>query len=142
MFSSHINNQDLFYTSMTVMAICNEKSKEDIDFSFRVKDWSIKNEYTAIAYDIYKKLHCGFIESSVRILLEDYLLKDETRILPLPESISDKTDCYFGLVCGDFLGYPDVDKLDVIKDALEEFYLDSTSTDLKDIFRNHPEWIN
>ena len=58
----------------------------------------------------------------------------------MPKNSDDESDCWLGVTCGQFLGYPTKDNEEIIEKALLEFSEDLEVGYLSEIFERHPEW--
>ncbi len=132
-------NKELFSVAMAVMAFCEEKSAVDNSFDERTKDWCRDIEYTGLAYAVYKGLEDkNYNENAIKAYTNDLLETSEK--YPLPEDPNAESDCWLGITCGEYLGYPTEEKLQVVEKALQEFADDEELGYLSEVFECHPEW--
>ncbi len=133
-------NKKLFDTSMMVMAYCLEKAASDNSFRDDIKDWCRDKEFTALAFRVYENLCCGHTLCSVKVLTDSILEDEVVSNLPMPKNSDDESDCWLGVTCGQFLGYPTKDNEEIVEKALSEFSEDLEVGYLSEIFERHPEW--
>ncbi len=141
--SSYTENRNLFKTAMAVMAVCNENRKVDWDFRIKTEDWCRDEEYSALAYHVYGMLNKKkYSEDSVREYTQDILDNEfeDIKGYPLPQG-DDDFIAWHGVTCGDYLGYPTAENIEIVKKCLKEFDEDTEVGYLGEIIRRHPEWI-
>ena len=131
-------NVKLFDTAMAVMAYCKERSNTDIDFARRIEDWCRDVEFTKIAYKVYQG--CPSNMEYLKGFTQEVIDYFDILKLPMPESDSDESDCWLGVTCGEYLGYPDKLNERIVEKALQEFADDVNVGYLGEIFSRHPEW--
>ena len=135
-------NKDMFSTAMAVMAACMKRASEDLQFKERIADWDRDVEFSALAFRVYGMLVGGkYSESLVREHTLAVLDGEDIKRLPAPQD-NDDSDCWLGVTCGEYLGYPTQNNFEIVEKALSEFANDLSVGYLSDIFDRHPEWIS
>jgi hypothetical protein len=131
----------LFEVGMAVMAYCVKKEKDEKYYLEKFANWCRDNEYTRLAYRVYGKLRGRDIdEVLIAKITQKVLNTEDVNKLPMPKASRDESAIWYGVTCGDFLGYPTISALVTAHNAIQEFEENLTYNYLSEVFDAHPEW--